>query len=269
MAVGLTGVAIVLAAVSVHPTSSAGLVALVIAATAFPTIALWASRISSIELVQSAARSARARNELIGIAISSLREDIRSSAEGQSRAIVAAVESSKAATEQGSHAIVMEVRALADTISRASAEEVRALEETRRASELQAAATRELAQLQVRAEERARPQIHVQTQVRSHWLFFHHNWLMIANTAGRARGVTVEYRFLQQNNWTRIPAAGFDLGPQQQREFDIGDVNATGGSNMVWVSMRYRDDANRQHIATIDLPLGSNHWVQSSARPLD
>lgn len=269
IAVALTGVAIFAAAVTVQPASSAGLVALVVAATAFPTIALWASRISSIELVQSTARSSRARNELIGLAIASLREDIRASAELQSKAIVAAVDASKSATETASREIVREIRSLAETISRVGAEEVRALGEARKASELQAQATLALKELQVQAEGRARPQVHVQTQVRSHWLFFHHNWLLVANTAGRARGVTVEIRFLPQNSWARIPVPGFDLDIQQQSEFDIGDVNTTGGSNRVWVQLRYRDNADRQYVAVVDLPLGGNLWTPAATRTID
>jgi hypothetical protein len=268
-AIGTTVGAIIVVGLSVQPESSAGLVDLVIAATAFPAVAVWASRISSIELVQSTARSSKARNELVGIAISSLREDIRLSAELQGRAIVDAIETAQASGEEGTRALVSEIRALGETISRVGEEEVRALGEARQATERQADATRALAQLQVQAEERARPQLHVQTQVRSHWLFFRHNWLMVANTAGRARGITVEYRFLQQNNWSRIPVTGFDLNTQEQWQVDIGDVNATGGSNRVWVLMKYRDDANRQHVATVDLPLGSDQWVRTVTRPID
>jgi len=268
-AIVITVVAIVVVWLRVQATSTAGLVDLVIAATAFPAIALWAARVSSIELVQSTARSSRARNELVGIAISSLREDLRSSAELQGRAIVDAIEAAQASTDQGTRAIVSEIRALSETLRQVGEEEVRALGETRRASERQTEATRALAQMQVQAEERARPQLHVQTQVRVHWLFFRHNWLMVANTAGRARGITVEYRFLQQNNWTRVPVAGFSLNTQEQWQVDIGDINATGGSNRVWVLMKYRDDANREHIATVDLPLGGDQWVRTISRPID
>jgi len=267
--VALVGIAIVVVALTVQPASSAGLVALVIAATAFPTLALWASRISNAEVVQSTARSAKARNELIGIAIAGLKSDIRSSAEIQTKAVVSAIDQVRDATVKGATDLSREIKSLAETISSVGAAEVKALEEARLAADKQTEATRALRELQVRAEERARPQLHAQTQVRSHWLFFHHNWLVIANTAGPAHGVSVEYRFFQQNDWTRIPVSGFDLETQQQREFDIGDVNATGGSNRLWVNLRYRDDANRQHVATVDMPLGGNQWTQATSRSLD
>ena len=268
VAVAGTVAAIVVVALVVQPASSGGLVALVIAATAFPSIALWASRISNIELVQSTARSAKARNELIGIAITGLRDDVRTSAESQSRALVAAISSLKQATEQGSAAVVSEVRALGETISRVSADQVRAIGEERAAIERQEQATRELAQIQVQAEERARPAIYVQTQIRSAWLFWHHNWILVANTEGPAHGILVSYRFLQQNDWERVPVGAFDLGPQQQRQFDLGDVSNTHGSNHVWLLIRYRDGANRQYLATVDLPLGENQWRPTQARPV-
>ena len=267
--VALVGVAIIADAFTVHPAESAGLVALVIAATFLPFLTLWAAKISSAELIESTAKSEKARNALIGIGIAELKSDIRSSAEIETRAVVGAIESVRAATEKGAADITKEVRGLAETISRVGAEQVRALGEAKQAAEQQAEATRALEQLQLRAEERARPELHAQTQVRSHWLFFHHNWLLLGNTGGRARGVIVEYRFLQQNNWARLPVPGFDMETQQQREFDISDVNDTGGSNRVWVSVRYRDDADRQHVATIDLPLGGNQWLQMVSRLIE
>ena len=267
--VALVGVGIVVDALTVHPAETAGLVALVIAATVLPFLTLWAAKISSAELVQSTARSARARNELIGLSIAGLTSDIRASAELETKAVVGAIEALRAVTEKGSADVTKEVKNLAETISRVGAAQVQALKEAKEASEQQAEATRALEQLQLRAEERARPQLHAQTQVRSHWLFFHHNWLVLGNTGGRARGVTAEFRFLQQNNWVRVQVPGFELDTQQQREFDIGDVNATGGSNRVWISIRYRDDADRQHLASIDLPLGGNQWVQMASRPVE
>jgi hypothetical protein len=268
-AAAATVAAITLVGLEVHPAASAGLVALVIAATGFPAIALWASRVSNIELVQSSARSSRARNELIGIAITGLRDDIRAAADSQSRAVVEAIGSLQAVEESGSRAIVAEVHALGETISRSSADQVRALREAREAAERQERATQELAQLQARAEERARPQVYVQTQVRPFWLFFRHNWVVIANAAGPARGVVISYRFLQQNDWSRIPVAPFELGTQQQREFDIGDVNSTAGSNHIWLLVEYRDDANHRYAATVDLALGDGQWRLTVARQLD
>ncbi len=260
-AVALTVVAIVLVAIYLQPAATAGLVALVIAATAFPSIALWASRVSSIELVQSTARSAKTRNDLISIAITSLRSDLRASSEAQGRAIIAALASAQAATEEGTKAVVSELRALGETISRASVQEVQALEEARAATTRQEQVTRELAQLQVLAEQRARPQIHVQTQVRSAWLFFRHNWLMLANVGGSARSVVVNYRFNRQMNWIRLDPP-FELAPQKSWEYDIGDVRQAGGSNELHLSIEVRDDANHIHESgEVLVGLNGNAWT--------
>ncbi len=252
---------IVAAGLGIRPPETAGLVGLVIAATAFPAIAVWASRVSSIELAQAVARSSRARNELLGIGLRNLRDEIGKSAEHQAKAVVAAVGEAKSATEESGRVVVRQITLLNETIRGVAEQEVQALQEARAASERSTQASQELATIQLSAEERARPMLYVQAQVRPYQIFHRKNVLMIANAASPARGVVVSYKFLQENDWKHPSPSGFDLGIQNQREFDIGDIRDSGASNRVWVMLVYRDDARHQHVATCDVPLGGSGWT--------
>lgn len=261
VAILVTALVIGLVGLFVTPATTAGLVALVIAATSFPAIAVWSSRVSSIDLTQATARSAGTRNQLLAVGIQGVRDDIKAAGQAQSEFIVKAINTHIKEAGAGTDRIVAALDSLREEIINLSNQQVQAAQATTAASARFEEATRELAEIQLSAEQRARPRIVAQTQVRPAWLFYRHNWIIIANVASPGRGFTVSHHFAREGVWTPSSTVGFDLDTQGQREIDLGDISAAGGSPNVWIRLTYRDDALHHYLQEGDLPLNGNAWI--------
>jgi len=267
-----SGLSLIVVAYYVTPFDKGGLVDVIIAAVAFPLLAVWAGRISTQLVVAALDRSARQRNELLALGIERLGGHLRDAISAQTG------ELQKLAATAGERvqALASSVRAEVTAV-KSSIDNLAAVIQTGQAREVeaQAAASRateqlktEMAQLRTRdvqREELQAPDLYIQTQQRGGLIWDHH-WAALGNIGGNARKVVLNYRFHGNMDWVRIDPP-FDLEPQIPWERDLGRVKDAGGSGNLFFSIEARDDIQHAYESgPLQVPLRGNQWIRVPLR---
>ncbi|MGI0071703.1 MAG: hypothetical protein ACRECT_06515 [Thermoplasmata archaeon] len=271
LSASLVGVLVVvgLTAYFLRPITTGGLVAVILAAVFLPILAVWAGRISTQMVVAEVRQSAKERSQLLGLGLAELRREYRESTSEQTVALLAALEQAAARASENTDRIVKglegtmaAIQSLSSEVAKTREAELQAEAASRLAAEQVRASFEKLRQTQIAQEERAKPSVHAQTVVRSAWLFWRHNWLLLGNVGGRAQTVVLNYRYHQQMNPIRIEPA-FSLSPQETWEYDLGDIRQAAGSSVLLLVVETRDETNHVYsTGEVTVPLESNQWTE-------
>jgi hypothetical protein len=252
----------------VSPFTTGGLVDVIIAAVAFPLLAVWAGRISTQLVVAALDRSAKQRNELLSLGIERLGGHLREAITAQTTELQKyantaskRIDELSASALEGLGAIKSSVDSLAVVIQTGQASEAEQRLVTARATEQLKAEISTLRAQDVQREALQQPDLYIQTQQRGGIIWDHH-WMLLGNVGGNARKLVLSYRFHGNMEWLRLDPA-FDLEPQVPWERDLGRVKDAGGSATLYFSIEVRDDI--QHVyesGACQVPLAGNEWKQ-------